>query len=57
MLQYFVPELANSDIKYNDIFGTIEQIIPASKLLLKVCKERESLMELSELMENLNQQS
>ena len=48
VLEYFVPEIKQTDIDYKDIFGNIEKIIPASQLLFKVCKERESLLNLSD---------
>ena len=41
-----VPELkANCTVKYDDIFGDIEKIIPAIKLFSKVVKMREELIE------------
>ena len=41
-----VPELkTNSKVKYDDIFGDIEKIIPAIKLFSKVVKMREELLE------------
>ena len=48
VLEHFVPEIQKTNVQYKDIFGTIEQIIQASKLLLKVCKERESLLSLND---------
>ena len=51
VLEYFVPEIKETQITYKDIFGTIEKMIPASSLLLKVCKERESLLNLIEVAE------
>ena len=48
VLKESIPELKITNIKYIDIFGSIEKIIPAAKLLYKVCKERESLLNLIE---------
>ena len=50
VLQYFVPEILSSNVWYEDIFGNIDKIIPASKLLNKVCKERDLLLKLNEPM-------
>ena len=44
VLEHFVPEIKETEIAYKDIFGTIEKMIPASRLLLKFCKEREYLL-------------
>ena len=52
VLIHFVPELKNTTVQYKDIFGNINQIKEAAKLLFKVCKEREALIELSEMNEN-----
>ena len=52
VLQEFVPELKTTNIKYNDIFGSIDKIIPAAKLMNKVCKEREALLNLIENSED-----
>ena len=46
VLQHFVPEIQISNVRYEDIFGNTEEIIEASKLLKKVCKEREELLKL-----------
>ena len=46
VLEHFVREIKQTNVEYKDIFGTIEKIIQASKLLFKVCKERESLLNL-----------
>ena len=51
VLEHFVPEIKDTKIEYKDIFGTIEKIIPVSSLLLKVTKERESLLNLIEVDE------
>ena len=40
-----VPELTNTTIKYGDIFGDIEKIVPAIKLFSNVIKMREELLE------------
>ena len=50
VLQYFVPEILSSNVRYEDIFGNIDKIIPASKLLNKVCRERDLLLKLNEPM-------
>ena len=48
VLQHFVPEILKSKVRYEDIFGSIDQIIEASKLLKKICKEREELLKVNE---------
>ena len=48
VLLHFVPELNNTTVQYKDIFGNIDEVKEASKLLYKVCKEREALLELCE---------
>ena len=46
ILKMKVPELdSNTKVKYSDIFGDIESIIPAIKLMAKVIKRREELLE------------
>ena len=52
VLQHFIPELKTTNIIYMDMFGTIEKLIPASSLMYKVCKERESLLKLTEIIED-----
>ena len=53
-LQHFVPETVNTNIKYEDIFDdNVEKVISASKLLNKVCSERESLLKLNEDLKHL----
>ena len=49
VLKTSVPELAaNIDVKYNDLFGDIEKIVPAIKLFSKIVRKREELLELLE---------
>ena len=48
VLQHFIPEILNSNINYEDMFDSVEKIIPASELLHKVCKERDQLLEIIE---------
>ena len=48
VLLHFVPELKDTIVQYKDIFGNIDEVKEASKLLYKVCKEREALLELCE---------
>ena len=41
-----IPELKNNvTVKYLDLFGGIEKMVPAIKLLSKIVKVREELME------------
>ena len=54
VLQHFIPETVNTNIKYEDMFDdSVEKIILASKLLHKVCIERESLLKLNEDLKQL----
>ena len=53
VLQHFVPEIQNTHVKYKDIFGNVEKIIPAAKLLYKVYNEREALLKIEEDMKAL----
>ena len=47
VLKLSVPELNNNmNVKYSDIFGDIEKVVPAIKLLAKITKKREELLEL-----------
>ena len=48
VLQHFVPEILKTNVKYEDMFGSVDKIIHVSKLLHKVCNERESLLKLIE---------
>ena len=46
VLKKSTPELNfNTTVKYNDIFGDIDKIVPAIKLLSKIVKKREELLE------------
>ena len=51
VLKTFVPEISEQDLKYESIFGDIEDVIKVSKLLYKVTKEREKLLILNEATE------
>ena len=39
-----VPELKNTDIKYENIFGNIDEMILVGKLLKKICSAREDTL-------------
>ena len=52
VLMHFVPELENTKVEYKHIFGSIDEVKEAAKLLFKVCKERETLLNLCEPNQN-----
>ena len=42
-LKSLVPELK---VKYNQLFGTIDQMVPASKILSKVIDQKEEFLQI-----------
>ena len=52
VLIHFVPELENTAVEYKYIFGDINHVKEAAKLLFKVCKEREAPLEICEMNQN-----
>ena len=51
VLQKFIPEIEEQNLHYKSIFGDADDILKISKLLLKVTKERETLLTLTETSE------
>ena len=46
VLKQEVPELrGNTEVKYSDLFGSIEKMVPAIKLFSAINKKREELLE------------
>ena len=45
VLTKFIPELTNSDSKYEDIFGSADDQLKVVKLFKKITKQREILLE------------
>ena len=45
VLTKFVPEIADSNIEYNDIFGSVDDQLAAVKLFTKITKQRNLLLE------------
>ena len=45
ILQNLVPELETTSVKYDDIFGNIEKMVKAGKLLKKVCDARKDFLD------------
>ena len=45
VLKKFLPELVNTNIKYEDIFGSVNQQLIAIKLLTKSINQREIILE------------
>ena len=46
ILRKLVPELQSTNIKYEHIFGSIEEMVAVSTLLLKITEERDTVMSL-----------
>ena len=44
VIESMVPELKNTDIKYENIFGNIDEMILVAKLLKKICSAREDTL-------------
>ena len=45
VLKAFIPELINTPVKYEDIFGNTDKMKKVVILLEKICKIREQLLE------------
>ena len=46
VLKKSIPELANNrDVQYKHIFGSLQEMRQASKLLKVICKERQKMLE------------
>ena len=41
----FIPELSDSNVKYDDIFGSTDDQLTVVKLFKKITKQREILLE------------
>ena len=46
VVKSILPELKNTKVKYEDLFGSIEKIIPVWKLLEKISKAREDCLKM-----------
>ena len=46
VLKNIVPELNKTSVRYEDIFGEVEKIIPAGKLFEKISKAREEVLKI-----------
>ena len=46
ILKKLVPELKDTQVEYKDIFGSIDKMVLAVKLLMKVCSAREETLRL-----------
>ena len=46
VLKSLVPELKETKVKYNHLFGTIDQMVPAIKLLAKVIEQRDEALQI-----------
>ena len=45
VLAKFVPEIADSNVEYIDIFGSVDDQLAAVKLFAKITKQRNHLLE------------
>ena len=46
VLQNLIPEIKNTSVRYNHLFGSMEQIIPAIKLFTKITENREEVLQI-----------
>ena len=46
ILKNLVPELKTTSVKYDDIFGDIDKMVKAGKLLKKVCDTRKEFLDM-----------
>ena len=51
VIQGLVPEAKVTKVKYQHIFGSIDQMVPAAKLFMKITQQREELLQ---ILENKN---
>ena len=45
VLQSLVPELQNTKVKYHHLFGSIDDMIPAIKLFMKITEQRDEIIQ------------
>ena len=51
VIQSLVPEAKTTKVKYQHLFGSIDQMVPAAKLFMKITQQREELLQ---ILENKN---
>ena len=45
VLQKFLPELSQTDVKYSDLFSNVDRQLKLAKLYVKISKTREVILE------------